>query len=101
MFGSCQSREAILLADVLKTIDDKAPISYGLQTPSGISLSWVSKRRSAKMQVDYLEHELSGYNGSRRNPTAFVAEWERKAVHRISGEYDALAGVSQEVGWQR
>lgn len=55
--------------------------------------------RSARVQADYLEkHGFSVKAGSGGMPSAFVAEWgSGKPVIGFLGEYDALAGLSQEV----
>ena len=59
--------------------------------------------KSAKVQADYLERQ--GFKITREAggiPTAFVAEWgEGKPYIGFLGEYDALAGLSQEVSTEK
>lgn len=59
--------------------------------------------KSAKLQAGYLE--VNGFHvemGVAGIPTAFVAEWgQGKPYIGYLGEYDALAGVSQEVSTSR
>ena len=54
---------------------------------------------SARVQADYLAKQgFSVKTGSGGMPTAFVAEWgSGKPVIGFLGEYDALAGLSQDV----
>ena len=92
------------MADVLKTIDDKAPdlirIADAIWDFAELGFQ---ETRSAKMQADYLEAQ--GFQvtmGAGGIPTAFVAEWgEGRPYIGFLGEYDALAGVSQEVSAER
>ncbi len=59
--------------------------------------------KSAEIQADYLEKQ--GFRVTRKAagvPTGFVAEWgEGNPCIGFLGEYDALAGVSQEVSAER
>lgn len=55
--------------------------------------------KSSKIQADYLEQNgFSVERGVGGIPTAFVAQWgEGRPYIGFLGEYDALAGISQEV----
>ncbi len=61
------------------------------------------EHKSAKVQADYLE--ANGFKVTRNAagiPTAFVAEWgSGRPYIGYLGEFDALAGVSQEISAER
>ncbi len=88
------------MADILRLVEDNAPelvrIADAIWDYAELGFR---ETQSAKIQADYLEAQ--GFAVTRDAggiPTAFVAEWgEGRPYIGFLGEYDALAGVSQEV----
>ncbi len=92
------------MADVIRYVDEKAQdlveIADAVWNYSEVGFS---EAKSAKVQADYLEKQgFKVTRGAGGVPTAFVAEWgEGRPYIGFLGEYDALAGVSQEVSAER
>ncbi len=92
------------MADVVKYVDEKAQDLIGIADAVwDYSEIGFTEAKSAKAQADYLEKQ--GFKVIRRAggiPTAFVAEWgEGRPYIGFLGEYDALAGLSQEVSAEK
>lgn len=92
------------MADILKLVDDNAQdlirIADAIWDYSELGFR---ETQSAKIQADYLEEQgFTVTRGAGGIPTAFVAQWgEGRPYIGFLGEYDALAGVSQEVSPER
>lgn len=90
--------------DVVAFLDQKAPELFRIadEVWSYAELGF-KEYKSAELQASFLEQ--NGFSVKRQAggiPTAFVAEWgEGKPIIGFLGEYDALAGVSQEVSPER
>lgn len=95
---------ATFLPDIIAFLDKKAgelrEISDAVWDYAELGFK---EYKSSKVQADYLESQ--GFSVKRAAggiPTAFVAEWgEGRPIIGFLGEYDALAGVSQEASYIR
>ena len=88
------------VADIVEFLDGKAKELFSIADQVwDFAEVGFQEYKSSKLQVDYLEqngfHVRRGVGGV---PTAFVAEWGHGRPYiGYLGEFDALAGVSQEV----
>jgi aminobenzoyl-glutamate utilization protein B len=92
------------MTDVIGYLDSRAPelFKQALDIWDFSELGFL-EYRSAKVQADYLAENGFRINlGAGGLPTALVAEWgEGRPIIGFLGEYDALAGLSQEVSAER
>jgi aminobenzoyl-glutamate utilization protein B len=96
--------EAGRLADILCFLDGKAPDLFAIADEVWAAAEvGFQEYKSSKVQADYLEaNGFSVKRGVADVPTAFVAEWgSGRPFIGFLGEYDALAGISQEVSPER
>lgn len=92
------------MADILSYLDRKAPELASISDAVWAAAeAGFQEHKSAKVQADYLKtHGFDVTMGAAGVPTAFIAEWGRgRPFLGFLGEYDALAGVSQEVSAER
>jgi len=88
------------LPDVISFLDQKAQELFQISDAVWDYAELGFKEyKSSKIQADYLEQNgFSVERGVGGVPTAFVAQWgEGRPYIGFLGEYDALAGISQEV----
>lgn len=92
------------MSDIVKLVDEKAQDLIQIADAVwGYSEVGFTEVKSAQVQADYLQKQgFRVTRGAGGVPTAFVAEWgEGRPYIGFLGEYDALAGVSQEVSVER
>lgn len=92
------------MMDILQFLDSKRNELEGIATQVWeASEVGFQEHKSSKTQADYLE--ANGFKVTRSAagiPTAFVAEWgSGRPYIGFLGEFDALAGVSQEISPER
>lgn len=92
------------MADILAFLDQKTSELWKIADEIWAAAEpGFREYKSSKIQADYLESNgFSVARGAPDIPTAFIAEWGHgKPIIGFLGEYDALAGVSQEVSTER
>ena len=92
------------MADILSFLDNKAPELFAIADEVWAAAEvGFQEHKSSKVQADYLE--ANGFTlepGVADVPTAFIAEWgSGRPFIGFLGEFDALAGISQEVSPER
>ncbi len=88
------------MADILRFLDEKAPELHAIADEVWAAAEvGFQEYKSSKVQADYLEaNGFSVKPGVADVPTAFIAEWgSGRPFIGFLGEFDALAGISQEV----
>ena len=92
------------MSDILTFLDRKAPELFKIADEVwAASEIGFREYKSSKVQADYLEaNGFAVTRGVADVPTAFIAEWgSGRPIIGFLGEFDALAGVSQEVSAER
>lgn len=92
------------MADIIAFLDKKAGDLFSIADQVwDFAEVGFQEVKSSKLQADYLEQNgFAVKRGVGGVPTAFIAEWgSGRPIIGYLGEFDALAGVSQEVSPER